>query len=99
MFKTTKSNYISCESQLSEMYIRYRVCACVGLPVPRRILTLLHRPGCNLGNGRGNPLVMHYCTDLRSVHGFRCYDNSAEREMSASALYSLYALLALFSCI
>jgi len=23
--------------------------------------------------------------DLLSVHGFRCYDNSAEREMSASA--------------
>ena len=24
-------------------------------------------------------------TDLQSVHGFRCDDNSAEREMSASA--------------
>jgi len=28
---------------------------------------------------------MHYWADLESVHGFRCYDNSAEREMPASA--------------
>ena len=39
----------------------------------------------------GCPLVVHYCADLQSVHGFRCYDNSVEREMSASALYSVYA--------
>jgi len=32
------------------------------------------------------PLIVHYWTDLQSVHGLRC-----EREMSASALYSLYA--------
>jgi len=25
------------------------------------------------------------------MYRFRCYDNSAEREMSASALYTLYA--------
>jgi len=51
-------------------------------------------------NGRGCPLVLHYWADLRSVHGFRCYDDihvcklivlhtanaySTEREMSASA--------------
>jgi len=62
--------------------------------------TLLHGPGCNLGNGRGCPLAVHYWADLQSVHGFRCYDNihvhnlialytanaySAEREISASA--------------
>jgi len=30
------------------------------------------------GNGRGCPLVLvHYCPDLQSVHGFRCYDNIA----------------------
>jgi len=23
------------------------------------------------------PLVVHYWADLQSVHGFRCYDNSA----------------------
>ena len=45
------------------------------LSIPRRILTLLHGPGCNLGNGRGCPLVVHYRADLQSVDGFRCYDN------------------------
>ena len=29
------------------------VCVSVSLSVPRRIPTLLHGPGCNLGNGRG----------------------------------------------
>jgi len=28
------------------------------------------------GNGMGCPLVVHYWTDLQSVHGFRCYDNT-----------------------
>ena len=28
---------------------------------------------------------MHYWVDFQSVHGFRCYDYSDEREMSASA--------------
>jgi len=41
--------------------------------------------GCNLGNGSGCPVVVHYWAELESVHGFRCYDNSTEREMSASA--------------
>jgi len=35
------------------------VCVSVCLPVPRRIPTLLHGPGCNLGNGRGFPLVVY----------------------------------------
>jgi len=55
------------------------------LSVPHWISTPLHGPGCNLGNARGCPLVVHYWADLQSVHGFRCYDNSAERKMSASA--------------
>jgi len=40
-----------------------------------------------LGNGRarGCPLVVHCLADLQSVHEFRCYNNSAESEMSASA--------------
>jgi len=29
------------------------VCVCGCLPVRRRMRTLLHGPGCNLGNGRG----------------------------------------------
>jgi len=36
---------------------------------------MLHGPGCNLGNSRGCPLVVHYWAELQSVHGFRCYDN------------------------
>ena len=31
------------------------------------------------------PVVVHYWADLQAVHGFRCYGNSVEREMSASA--------------
>jgi len=42
-------------------------------------------PDVSWVNGRGCPLVVHCWADLQSVHGFRCYDNSAEREMSASA--------------
>ena len=88
-----------------EMYIgNGRLFAC--LSVPRRILTPLHGPGCNLGNGRGCCLVVHYWTDLQSVHGFRSYDNThacklialytasaycTEREMSASVC-KLYSL-------
>ena len=55
------------------------------LSVPRCIPTLLHGPGCKLGEWYGRPLVVHYRADLQSVHGLRYYDNSAEREMSASA--------------
>jgi len=42
-------------------------------------------PDVSWSNGRGCSLVVHYWADLQSVHGFRCYDNSAERQMSASA--------------
>jgi len=49
----------------------------VCVSVPHRIPALLHGPGCNLGNGRGCPLVVNYWADLQSVHGFRCYDNIA----------------------
>jgi len=46
---------------------------CVTLSVPRRIHTLLHKSGCNLGNGTRCPLVVHYWADLQSAHGFHCY--------------------------
>jgi len=39
--------------------------------------TLLHGPGCNLGNGNGCPLVVHCWADLQSAHRFCCYDNRA----------------------
>ena len=42
-------------------------------------------PDVTGGNGTGCPVVVHYLPDLQLVHGFRCYDNSAEREMLASA--------------
>jgi len=53
------------------------VCLSVSLSVLRRIPTLLHGPGFNLGNGRDCTLVVKYRADLQSVHGFRCYDNTA----------------------
>jgi len=43
-------------------------------------------PGVTWGNGwEGCPLVVHCWANLQSVHWFRCYENSAEREMSVSA--------------
>jgi len=39
-----------------------RLCVC--LSVRGRMPTLLHVPGCNLGSGRGCPLVVHYGADL-----------------------------------
>jgi len=55
-----------------------RPSVCLSVPV-------LHRPGCNLGNSKECPLVIHNWEDLQLVHRFHYYDNSAEREMSASA--------------
>ena len=58
------------------MYVgRSRLCVCLCVSVPRRILTLLHRPRCNLGEWQRCPLVVQYWLDLPLVHGFRCYDN------------------------
>jgi len=48
-----------------EMYIGHsRLCVC--LSVPRRILTLLHGPGCKLRNGRG---ALWLCTVGRIYRG------------------------------
>ena len=78
-----------------EMYIGHgrlwSVCLSVCLTVPGRIPTLLHGPRCNLGNGRGCPLVVHYWADLQSVHGFCCCDNMARTRNVSECLYSLYA--------
>jgi len=57
------------------------VCVCVW----RSVLYYCTDPEVTWGNGRGCPLVVHCWADLQSVHRFRCYDNSTEREMSASA--------------
>jgi len=45
----------------------------VSVSVRGRMPTLLHGPGCNLGEWSGMPLVVHYWADLQSVHGLRCY--------------------------
>jgi len=75
-----------------EMYTGHaRLSVCVS--VPRRIPTLLHGPGCNLGKGMGCCLVAHYWTDSQSVHGFRCFDNRAQTRNVSECLYSLYAWL------
>jgi len=71
-----------------------RLCVCplsVCLSVLRRIPALLHGRGCNMGNGRGCPLVVHYWADLRSVHRFRCHDNIAPTRNVSKRLYSPYA--------
>jgi len=44
------------------------------LSVLRRIPTLPHEPGWNLGAWLGCPIVW---VDLQSLHGFRCYDDIA----------------------
>jgi len=53
------------------------VCVSVCLSVPRHIPTLLDAPICNLSNGRGYLLVVHYWAGLQSVHSFCCYDSIA----------------------
>ena len=37
--------------------------------------TLLHGPGCNLGRGRGCPLVVQYWAELQSGHRLHFYGN------------------------
>jgi len=75
--KLTQSSKCHCLiGHQGDMYIGHgRLCVCVCLSVPCRIPTLLHRPKCNSGDGRGCPLVLHYWADLQLVHKFRCYDN------------------------
>jgi len=58
------------------------VCLYVCVSVCGRISTLLHRPGCNLGNGKGCPLVVHYWADLQS--GFVTM-TTCKHKMSVSA--------------
>ena len=59
------------------MVSRLCVSLSVCVSVRRRMPTLLHGPGCNVGEPYGVPLVVHYWADLQSVHEFRCYDNIA----------------------
>ena len=72
-----------------EMYCghaRLCECLCVCLSVRGRMPTLLHGHGCNLGSGRGCPLVVHYWADLQSVHGLRCYGNTRNAWQSSAVI-------------
>jgi len=54
-----------------EMYIGHGgLCVCMSLSVPGCIPALLHGPGCNLGNGRGCCLVVHYWRICNRCTGF-----------------------------
>jgi len=65
-----------------KMYVgQARLCVSVSCCIP----TLLHGPRCKLGEWQGVPPSCAHLADLQSVHGFRCYDNRAECEISVSA--------------
>jgi len=59
---------------------------CVRVSVRGRMPTLLHGAGCNLGSGRGCPLVVHYWADLQSVHGLRRYGNTRSAWQSPAVI-------------
>jgi len=48
--------------------------------VPCRLPTLLHGPGCNLGEWWQCTVVVHYWVDLQLVHGFRCCVNIQQQQ-------------------
>ena len=88
-----RPNYISRESQTMRNVYQSRasVCVCACLSLCRRILRLLHEPGCKLGEWQGQ----YYWADLQSVHGFRCHDNTVRTRNVSECLYSLYAWFSL----
>jgi len=72
-----------------------RVCLCVCLTAAACPLYCTD-PDVTWGYGRGCLLVVHYWTDLQSVHGFHCYDNMARTRNVSKCLYSLCTWLLLF---
>jgi len=74
-------------------------CLFVCLSVPRRIPTILHGPGYNLGNGKECPLLVRYWADLKSVHWFRCYDNIAQMRNVSDFGHKVFLIRWLFSYI
>jgi len=87
--------YIRVSRRRREMYFGHaRLCVC--LSVRGRMPTLLHGPGCNLGSGRGCPLIVQYWADLQSVHGLRCYGNiTRTRNVSEYMLVLALCLVAM----
>ena len=77
MFRKKRASFITFRVSRRRREIRIghaRLSVCVSVYlfvclVRRRIPTLLHGPGCNLGNGRGCPVVVQNWADLQSVHG------------------------------
>jgi len=71
-----------------EMYCGHaRLCVC--LSVCLFAAACLHywtEPDVTWGSGRGCPLVVHYWTDLQSVHGLRCYDNTSNSRQSPAVI-------------
>jgi len=81
--------YISRDVYRGEMYIDHgRLC----LSVPRRIPTLLHGPGCNLGNGRVPSSCALFGGFAIGARVSLLLQHSAERGMSASACSLVLAL-------
>jgi len=80
---------VSCRRR--EMYSGHaRLCVMPVCHVRGRMPTLLHGPGCNLGEWYGCLLVVYYWVGLQSVHGLRCYDNIARtRNVSECSVLAL----------
>ena len=77
---TPLTRYISNDTQPRRNVYWPRPSLCLSVcSVPRCIPTLLHGPGCHLGEWYGCPLVVHYWVGSQSVHGFRCHDNVHEK--------------------
>jgi len=65
-----------------------RVCVYLCVCPRPHAYTLLSGPGCNLGSGRGCPLVVHYWADLQSVNGLRCYGNTRTARPTARTMHA-----------
>jgi len=69
------------------LWSRASVCVSVCVSAcPRPHAYTIARTGCNLGSGRGCPLVVHYWADLQSVHGLRCYSNTRSAWQSPAVI-------------
>jgi len=67
-----------------EMYCGHsRLCVCVSVCLSVSVAACPHYwmdLDVTWGSGRGCPLVVHYCADLLSVHGLRCYGNITQTQ-------------------
>jgi len=69
------------------------VCVCLSLAAFPHYCT---DPDVTWGNGRGWPVVVHYCADLQSVHGFRCYENIVSNAKCQQVLVLALCLVSSF---